>query len=92
MEELRRRYKLGKVLGEGTFAVVRIGYDRVTSRRVAVKEIRKDLSDEAALQNEVDIMKMTGYHENIISLIEIFDSEDTMYLVMDLAEGGTCNV
>lgn len=87
-KELKNKYKLGEVLGEGTFAVVRMGVDRRNKDRVAVKEISKELSELEALENEIHIMKTTGQHENVVSLRDVFDSKDVMFLVMDLAEGG----
>lgn len=87
-KDLKKRYKLGHVLGEGTFAVVRLGIDKVTRDRVAVKEICKEASETEALENEIMIMRSTGRHDNIVSLRDVFDSKDTLFLVMDLAEGG----
>jgi len=86
--ELKRDYKLGHVLGEGTFAVVRLGVDRRNKTRVAIKEISKELSEVEALENEIQIMETTGQHDNVVSLRDVFDGKDTLYLVMDLAEGG----
>lgn len=104
MKELKSRYKLGRVLGEGTFATVRLGEDLRSHEQgisffffqlvhnafptVAIKEIRKSLSEERALHNEVEVMRATGKHENIISLRDVFDSNATLYLVMDVAIGG----
>jgi len=87
-KELLKQYKLGDVLGEGTFAVVRLGVDRKSKERVAVKEISKELSEMDALENEVHIMEKTGKHENIVSLRGVFESSDILYLILDLAEGG----
>ncbi len=87
-EELKKRYKLGEVLGEGTFAVVRVAIDRKSKDKVAIKEINKSLSELEALENEIHIMERSGKHENLVSLRDVFDSKDVLYLVMDLAEGG----
>jgi len=86
--DMKKVYKISHVLGEGTFAVVRLGVDRRTDDKVAIKEISKNLSDRNALDNEVKIMETTGKHENIVSLRDVFDSKETLFLVMDLAEGG----
>lgn len=40
-----------------------------------------------ALQNEIDILK-TVDHPNIVKLYEIFEDENTYYLVMELMLGG----
>ena len=36
--EVAERYVLGRVLGEGNFGITYIGWDKVLSKRVAVKE------------------------------------------------------
>ena len=41
-EELKRKYKFGKVLGAGSFGEVRLGLHRQFNKKVAVKIIRKD--------------------------------------------------
>jgi len=86
--EMRKRYQVGPVLGEGTFAVVYRGTDRVSRDRVAIKEISKELSENEALENEVCVMLSTGVHENLVSLRDVFDGKDKLYLILDLAEGG----
>ncbi len=86
--QLNKQYKFGRVLGEGSFAVVRQATDKATKRKYAVKQISKKLSDAWSLKNEVDVMREIGEHVNLVSLRGVFDSEETLYLVMDLVEGG----
>ena len=47
------------------------------------------MDDEAEemLQNEVEILSQLD-HPNVVKLIEIFDEDDCVYLVMELMEGG----
>ena len=66
-------YALGKKLGEGAFAVVRIGIHKLTGEPVAVKIIRKAVVGQAWLDKmtrEVKIMKALD-HPNIVKLYEV---------------------
>jgi len=55
----------------------------------AIKIIEKTAGEEELqlLQREIDIMKKLK-HKNIISLEEVFDEPDCIYLVMELVTGG----
>lgn len=80
-----------KQLGTGAFSTVREGYQR-SNRDVAfaVKCVnRKKLSeeDEAALLDEVDILKEMN-HVHIIRLYDFFTEPSTYYLVMEQMSGG----
>lgn len=96
-KKLRRKprveeiYEFGNVVGKGAFSVVREGTNRETGEKVAIKQIAKQhitTSDMKRLATEIEIMKKLK-HNNIISLIEVFDnSPDNLYLVMELVKGG----
>jgi serine/threonine protein kinase len=45
-----------------------------------------DKEDLELLRKEVEIMKMCQ-HKNIIKLFDVFESKDTMYIVMELLPG-----
>jgi len=78
----------GGVLGRGHFAVVRRAKDKKTGEVVAVKHIDKSLVErDETLQREIKILSMTD-HPRIVKLRGIFDSPDTLYIAMDLMEGG----
>jgi calcium/calmodulin-dependent protein kinase I len=83
-------YKLGKEIGRGAFSVVREGIRKVTGKKYAIKCISKKLIDKKELQlleREIEIMKKLQ-HPNIIQLMEVVDSPDTLYLVLEYATGG----
>lgn len=76
------------VLGRGHFAVVRRAVDKKTGEMVAVKHIDKSMVErDETLEREIQILSVTD-HPRIVKLRGIFDSPDTMYIVMDLMEGG----
>jgi len=76
------------VLGRGHFAVVRRSKDKKTGEMVAVKHIDKSLVErDETLQREIKILSETD-HPRIVKLRGLYDSPDTLYIVMDLMEGG----
>ena len=42
-----------------------------------------------SLYNEIEIMRTLVNHPNVIKLKEVFEGENTYYLVMDLSEGNS---
>ncbi|KAM4618818.1 SNF related kinase b [Polymixia lowei] len=88
--DLRGLYHLGRTLGRGHFAVVKLARHATTGQLVAVKMIDKTKLDVMAtshLLQEVRCMKLVQ-HPNVVRLYEVIDTPTTLYLVMELAEGG----
>jgi len=82
-------YDFGDELGRGGFSIVKKATKKETGEVFAVKIIEKNQSEEELqlLQREIDIMQKLD-HKNIISLEEVYDEKDTIYLVMELVAGG----
>uniref|UniRef100_A0A667YPB1 Serine/threonine-protein kinase DCLK2 n=1 Tax=Myripristis murdjan TaxID=586833 RepID=A0A667YPB1_9TELE len=83
------RYKVGRMLGDGNFAVVRECVEHSTGREYALKIINKGKcrGKEHMIQNEVAILRRVK-HPNIVLLIEEVDTYSELYLVMELVKGG----
>ncbi|XP_029028717.1 serine/threonine-protein kinase DCLK1a isoform X2 [Betta splendens] len=83
------RYKVGRTLGDGNFAVVRECVEHSTGREYALKIINKGKcrGKEHMIQNEVAILRRVK-HPNIVLLIEEVDTYNELYLVMELVKGG----
>nr|XP_040037938.1 serine/threonine-protein kinase DCLK1a isoform X1 [Gasterosteus aculeatus aculeatus]XP_040037939.1 serine/threonine-protein kinase DCLK1a isoform X1 [Gasterosteus aculeatus aculeatus]XP_040037940.1 serine/threonine-protein kinase DCLK1a isoform X1 [Gasterosteus aculeatus aculeatus] len=83
------RYKVGRTLGDGNFAVVRECVEHTTGREYALKIINKGRcrGKEHMIQNEVAILRRVK-HPNIVLLIEEVDTYSELYLVMELVKGG----
>uniref|UniRef100_A0A8D2JLC8 non-specific serine/threonine protein kinase n=1 Tax=Varanus komodoensis TaxID=61221 RepID=A0A8D2JLC8_VARKO len=85
-------YLIGRKLGEGSFAKVREGLHVVTAEKVAVKVIdkkraKKDTYVTKNLRREGQIQQMIR-HPNIAQLLDILETENSYYLVMELCPGG----
>uniref|UniRef100_A0A8C9VC47 non-specific serine/threonine protein kinase n=1 Tax=Scleropages formosus TaxID=113540 RepID=A0A8C9VC47_SCLFO len=86
---IAERYKVGRTIGDGNFAVVRECVERSTGREYALKIINKGKcrGKEQMIQNEVSILRRVK-HPNIVLLIEEMDTYSELYLVMELVKGG----
>ncbi|KAK7806861.1 hypothetical protein U0070_026753 [Myodes glareolus] len=85
-ESFHCQYIVLKTIGWGGFAKVKLAYHRLTGTPVAVKVLRKRKMWCYPVMSEVNIMMMIN-HPNIISLLQVIESEKRIYLVMELAEG-----
>ncbi|XP_074072130.1 serine/threonine-protein kinase DCLK1 isoform X1 [Macrotis lagotis] len=86
---IAERYKVGRTIGDGNFAVVKECIERSTAREYALKIIKKSKcrGKEHMIQNEVSILRRVK-HPNIVLLIEEMDVPTELYLVMELVKGG----
>merc|ERR1719383_1055716 len=89
------RYSLGKQIGDGNFAVVRTCRARygasvgLMGSEFAMKVIDKAKlgGKEEMVRSEVSIMKRCS-HPNIVQLFEEYETNDSIYLVMELVKDG----
>jgi calcium/calmodulin-dependent protein kinase I len=89
-EHVEDAFELGKVLGEGNYAQVRLGKEKSTGGMWAVKVINKkklDPGDEEMLALEVEVLR-TVNHPNVIHLYKVYDTSLKMYMVLELVTGG----
>ncbi|XP_029110104.1 calcium/calmodulin-dependent protein kinase type 1B [Scleropages formosus] len=88
-EDISAVYEFKEKLGQGSFSEVHLAQHRRSKRLVAVKCIHKTAlrGREAMLENEIAVLRKID-HENIVSLVDTFDTPAKLYLVMTLATGG----
>lgn len=89
---LNTRYRLEKKIGQGGFAQVYLAMDQLLKRRVAVKVLNSELTeDENFLTRfEKEAQSIAALeHPNILSVYDYGQAEDTAYLVTPYVEGGT---
>lgn len=83
------QYDMQQKLGKGKFAVVKLGVDRETGEKWAVKIVDKTAKDAkmSMLSREVGILEKIA-HPNVIFMREIYDTPDKLYIVLELVTGG----
>ncbi|XP_030194967.1 LOW QUALITY PROTEIN: serine/threonine-protein kinase DCLK2-like [Gadus morhua] len=83
------KYCVGKVIGDGNFAVVKECVERSTGQEYALKIIDKARCSgkEHLIENEVAVLRRVR-HPSIIQLMEVDDTPTHLYLVMELVKGG----
>eukprot|EP00330_Aristerostoma_sp_ATCC50986_P013978 CAMPEP_0114593972 /NCGR_PEP_ID=MMETSP0125-20121206/15568_1 /TAXON_ID=485358 ORGANISM="Aristerostoma sp., Strain ATCC 50986" /NCGR_SAMPLE_ID=MMETSP0125 /ASSEMBLY_ACC=CAM_ASM_000245 /LENGTH=133 /DNA_ID=CAMNT_0001793689 /DNA_START=253 /DNA_END=654 /DNA_ORIENTATION=- len=83
-------YKALKMIGRGSFAKVYLVESKSSSNTYAVKAFTKESlmisnknNAKPAMLNEIEIMRACD-HPNIIKLYEVFETEKSIYLVLEL--------
>ncbi|KAK3221476.1 hypothetical protein Dsin_008501 [Dipteronia sinensis] len=85
------KYQLGRTVGEGTFAKVKLAVDTTNGQYVAIKIIDKQMVLESNLkyqvQREIRTMKLL-HHPNIVRIHEVIGTKTKIYIVMEYVSGG----
>ncbi|CAG9815807.1 unnamed protein product [Phaedon cochleariae] len=86
---LKGKYVVGRTIGDGNFAVVRLCKDVSTNQDYALKIIDKSKckGKEDMIENEIKILRKVN-HSNIMSLIAEADTKNMLYLVCEYVTGG----
>ncbi|KAF6032495.1 DCLK3 [Bugula neritina] len=89
LDEIKTQFDIGRVLGDGNFAVVNACQHRDTGHEYAMKIIDKSKlrGKEHMIDNEIAIMKAC-HQENLVKLYEEFETREEIYLVMEYVKGG----
>ena len=83
-------YDIKQKLGKGKFGLVKLGINKETKDKVAVKVMNKnnmDSSDLELVRTEIEILKICQ-HPYIIKLYDIFENVDYIYIIMEYCQGG----
>ena len=85
-------YILGRTLGSGAYAKVKKAIDLNNhGRRVAIKIVNKKKAPRDVvtkfLPREIRTLQMI-VHENVIKCYDVIDTDDALYIVMEIADGG----
>ena len=83
-------YEMLDDLGEGIFGSVKLGVEKKTKERVAIKIIKKNKtkpSDIELVRTEIDVMKLC-HHPNVVHLLDHFENAEYIFIVMEYIRGG----
>jgi serine/threonine protein kinase len=81
------KYQVLKVLGQGGMSTVYLGKEVISSRRITIKEIKKEISS-AVDTLEAEMLKKLK-HPGIPALVDCFHENKRMCLVLEYIEGMT---
>jgi 5'-AMP-activated protein kinase catalytic alpha subunit len=85
-------YIIGKQIGQGAYAVVRVGLHKPSNKKIAMKIYEKqklqDPQRYKSVKREIKIMERMN-HPNIIRLYEVIETKNHVVLIMEYAEGGS---
>lgn len=85
------KYRVTRVIGEGSFATVKLGYHIFTHEPVAVKIVAKQAlrgpDDLRWLHQEVEVLRRLD-HPGIVKLIDFTEDEGAFYVILEYCGGG----
>ncbi|UYV81796.1 RPS6KA2 [Cordylochernes scorpioides] len=83
-DSITTEYEFLEDLGSGTYSVCKKCLHRGTGEMFAVKIIDKEMNS----QEEIDILLRYGKYPNIVTLYDVYEDHNSVYLVMELLTGG----
>ena len=91
MEELLSNYIIKETIGKGTFSIVKLGINKITKEKVAIKILKKRKlnhnRDKLRLEREISILKKL-HHINVIKIHKIAEEPENYFIVMEYCENG----
>ena len=91
-QKINARYEVIKSIGEGGMANVYLAYDTILDRRVAVKVLRGDLSNDEKFVRRFQREALSASslsHPNVVEMYDVGEDNGIYYIVMEYIEGKT---
>ena len=91
-QKINERYEVIKTIGEGGMANVYLANDCILERKVAIKVLRGDLSNDEKFirrfkREALSVSNLS--HSNIVEVYDVGEEEGNYYIVMEYIEGKT---
>ena len=84
-------YIIKETIGKGTFSKVKLGLNKITGEKVAIKILDKSKilqkEDSDRIIREMSILSKMD-HSNVIKIYQIFEDEKNYFIIMEYCEGG----
>ena len=84
-------YIIKETIGKGTFSKVKLGLNKITGEKVAIKILDKSKilqkEDLDRIIREMSILSKMD-HSNVIKVYQIFEDEKNYFIIMEYCEGG----
>ena len=82
-------YEIKETIGAGSFSVVKLGINKFTKEKIAIKILRKKEmqreEDKSRLEREINILKKL-HHINIIKIFKIEEEQNKCFMIMEYCE------
>ncbi|KAF2307002.1 hypothetical protein GH714_023210 [Hevea brasiliensis] len=89
-DNLKNNYHLCEEVGRGRFGTISRCFSPIKNDFFACKTIDKNLltdpTDRECLQNEAKIMTILSPHPNIVQIHDVYDTDESLTMVMELCE------
>ncbi|KAJ6292020.1 hypothetical protein OIU76_024004 [Salix suchowensis] len=87
-ETLKNNYQICEEIGRGRFGTIYRCFSPIKNEFFACKSVDKSLlkdpTDQECLQNEAKIMSLLSPHPNIVQIFDVYDTEDSLDMVLEL--------
>ena len=89
-EKIMCDFIIKQVIGEGTFATVRLAVNKQTGEKVAIKIMEKSKivqkEDKIRIEREIKVLQNLR-HPNIVHLYSVIQTDEKIYLIMEYVKG-----
>eukprot|EP00123_Amoebidium_parasiticum_P007716 comp18310_c0_seq1/m.19369 comp18310_c0_seq1/g.19369 ORF comp18310_c0_seq1/g.19369 comp18310_c0_seq1/m.19369 type:complete len:380 (-) comp18310_c0_seq1:445-1584(-) len=82
------RFEVVCEVGGGVTSTVYLARDIATGERVALKRMRKDQVVGCSFDREVAVQKFVHKHNNIVTVLDTFETDTHYFIVQEFIEGG----
>ena len=90
LNTIKCSFILGEKLGKGAFGIVRMGINKQTGEKVAIKILEKSQitndNDKGRIIKEINVLKKM-HHPNIVKLFSVVNTDRQLYIIMEYIRG-----
>ena len=90
-QDILSDYYIKGIIGKGTFSVVKLGVNKITKEKVAIKIMQKskiiNQEDLIRIHREIDMLSKLK-HPNVIKIHKIEEDSKKFYIIMEFCENG----
>ena len=90
-KDVLSEYNIIKLIEKGTFSIVKLGENKITKEKVAIKIMEKNQiinqDDKNRIDREIQMLKSLN-HENVIKIYNILEDSKRFYIIMEYCENG----
>ena len=91
MNDFLSDFSIQETIGKGTFSIVKLGINKKTKEKVAIKILKKKKiihkEDVEKKEREINILQKLN-HINVIKIYKINEDDEKYYIVMEFCENG----